>query len=247
MESIISKSNPKIMLAMKIKQKKFRNQEHKILLEGHKIIDEAVNFGLKIEFLLGLNEKDLIGYKNFDCYLITEKICKELSSTVNSQNVFAVVSFEDKKFSEIKDRVLVLDGLQNPDNLGAIIRSAVATNFTQIFAINSVDKFNEKVIRASMGNVFKIEFIETTYDNLFTFLKDYEIIIADMDGKDVFKEKSFPKKLALVIGNEGNGVSKEIESHSTMSLSIPMENSVESLNASVSAGILMYQIYNKGV
>ena len=138
----------------------------------------------------------------------------------------------------------MLDNIQNPDNMGAIIRTAVATNFNKIYLINCVDIYNEKVIRASMGTLFKVEFIDTNYQQIANLAKSNKIYYADMGGESVFNIKQFEKNLGLVIGNEGNGISKEIKDITNNKLSIPMSNGVESLNASVSAGILMYHISN---
>ena len=246
MEKISSKTNPKVCYAQKLKQKKYREQEQKVLLESKKVIWEAEKAGLKLEYLF-CTEQNLNDAKDFtaeNVFVVTDEICKILSSTVTSQNMFAVACISPKK-SAYQDKVLVLDGLQNPDNLGAIVRNAVATNFIDIFAINSVDIYNEKTIRSSMGNVFKVNFIKTDYQQLKTLLNGYQILTADMDGEDVFKIKNFSKKVALVIGNEGNGVSDEILALTTKKIAIPMQNQVESLNASVSAGIIMYQIITK--
>lgn len=242
MEIISSKQNAKFVNALKLRQKKYRDEQKLVLLEGYKIINEATKSGLKLERIFTSKDNlDKAKKFNSEIDILTDNLCKKLSSTVTSQNLFAVAQMKEKLLP-YQDRVLVLDGLQNPDNLGAIIRSAVATNFLDIFAINSVDLYNEKVIRSSMGNVFKINFIKTDYQSLKTLLNDYQILTADMDGENIFNIKSFNKKIALVIGNEGNGVSDEILKITTKTIAIPMKNNVESLNASVSAGIIMYQI-----
>lgn len=246
MEIITSKVNPNVILALKLKQKKYRDKFKKVLLEGRKIIQEAVNLKIKIFQVFTTEENfDIANKFNANKVLVVSpQICKALSSTVTSQNIFAIAEIKENSLS-YRDKVLILDGLQNPDNLGTIIRSAVATNFLDIFAINSVDIFNEKTIRSSMGNVFKVNLIKTDYQNLKTLLKDYQILTADMNGENVFNIKKFNKKVALCIGNEGNGVSEQILNLTNKVVSIPMQNNVESLNASVSAGIIMYQILNR--
>lgn len=163
---------------------------------------------------------------------------------VTSQNVFAVAKIPQANKTNSQN-VLVLDKIQNPDNLGAIIRSAVATNFVTIYAIESVDLYNEKTLRSSMGNVFKVNFIKTDYQHINSLLKGYQVCIADMQGENIFKLNSLQKNVALVIGNEGNGVSEQMRKLCNKKISIPMQNNVESLNASVSAGIIMYQIIDK--
>lgn len=245
MEIITSKCNPKFMLAQKLKQKKFREEFKQILLEGEKLILDAVSNNLQVEMLL-LSEEKLAFASKINCkelIVLSPNLCKNLSTMVTSQNVFAIVKMpQNKGFSS---NVLVLDKIQNPDNLGAIIRSAVATNFTTIYAVNCVDLYNEKTLRSSMGNVFKVNLIKTDYSALKSILTGYEILVADMHGKNIFNLPKLTKNVALIIGNEGNGVSAELMDLATQKVSIPMQNNVESLNASVSAGIIMYQIINK--
>ena len=138
---------------------------------------------------------------------------------------------------------MVLDNLQDPSNLGAIIRSAMAFDFKSIIMLNGVYPYSAKVIRSSMGYVFDINIISYNNAELIDFLQKnkYNLVSADMSGIDLkeFKPK-FP--LAVVIGNEGNGVSSELKQLSTQIVKIPMNNGVESLNAGVSASIIMYKL-----
>ena len=112
------------------------------------------------------------------------------------------------EFSKPTTNYLVLDNIQDPSNLGAIIRTAVATNFLTMYLIDCVDEYNEKVIRASMGNLFRCKFIHIALDQVKEFCND--LYICDMNGKDIFKNKDFPKILGLCIGNEGHGVNPKI-------------------------------------
>ena len=248
MEIITSKNNLKITEIQKLKQKKYRVETGKVLLEGRKIIDEATKSGLKIETLI-LTENTLKLKENFsyqNLLVVSDSIAKTLSSTVTSQDCFAVALLKEKKPKPLGNKVLILDKLQNPDNLGAIVRTAVATGFVDIIAVDSVDMFNEKVIRSSMGNIFKVNYVESSYEQIKQDFSEFQVCIADMYGQNIFQIDKFCDKIALVIGNEGNGISEEMKKIANQSLSIPMENSVESLNASVSAGIIMYYIKNKG-
>ena len=241
---ISSKTNPKIVEILKLKQKKYRLEKNQVLLEGRKVIQESVNAGYKIKYLIvtakTMELKNCFEYE--ELLIVTGSIASSLSFAVTSQNVFAVVNLPLKSDFRLKNNVLVLDKLQNPDNLGAIIRTAVATNFTDILAVDSVDFFNDKTIRASMGNVFKVNYKNCSYEDVKKMLNGYQILAADMDGKNIFEQKKFSNKVALVIGNEGNGVSDQMLTISNEKISIPMQNDVESLNASVSAGIIMYKI-----
>lgn len=243
MEIITSKNNPKFVLAQKLKQKKYRQQFELVLLEGEKLILDAIENNVQIDTLFAGKEK-LEFFNKVDAnekFVLDEKLCNMLTSMVTSQNVFAVAKIPNFLHTK-SNNVLVLDKIQNPDNLGAIIRSAVATNFTTIYAVDSVDIYNEKTLRSSMGNVFKVDFIKTDYQSLKSLLCDYQICVADMFGENIFQVNKMPSKVALVIGNEGNGISTEMMKICNLKFKIPMDNNVESLNASVSAGIIMYQI-----
>ena len=243
MEIITSKSNPKFVLAQKLKQKKYREQLGLVLLEGEKLILDALKNNVQIKTVFAIKEKiDFLNQIDAkEKFVIDEKLCKNLTTMVTSPNVFAVAKIHDFLHKK-SNNVLVLDKIQNPDNLGAIIRSAVATNFTTIYTIDSVDIYNEKTIRSSMGNVFKVDFIKTDYQSIKSLLCGYEICVADMFGESIFELENIPSKVALVIGNEGNGISAQMLEICNKKIKIPMENNVESLNASVSAGIIMYQI-----
>ena len=131
MEIITSKNNAIVSLANKLKDKKYRLQYNQVLIEGKKIILEAVKCGYSIDYVLSCNINDKDEF-NAKFVLIDEKICKYLSFTVTSQNVFAIVSLKKQENNDYSNKVVVLDKVQNPDNLGAIIRSAVATGFTNI-------------------------------------------------------------------------------------------------------------------
>lgn len=238
---ISSKDNNIIKLAKSIKEKKYSKMHNLCLVETQKIVSEMYKKGLINNILVIESKYDLI--KSFDCKIdiISESIAKYLSDTMSCDGVFAICNIPNQNKTDYS-RCLILDGLQDPSNIGAIIRSACAFGFKTIFAINSVYPYAYKCIRSSMGYIFDINYIDTTYDKLIKMKQDENItfISADMNGENIDNfSKSFDN-LALIIGNEGNGVSEFMKNSSDITLSIPMKNNVESLNASVSAGILMY-------
>lgn len=246
MKNIISLQNELIIHAKKLQDKKYRKQYNKCLLEGEKLIKEAILSNIKIEMIFIEEGKCYNFISNLNCekYIVTNKIIKHLSKSVSPQGIVAVID-TNYQIKSISNNCLILDNIQNPDNLGAIIRTAVATNFTKIYTINCVDVFNEKVLRASMGTAFKTEVIEIDYQFVNQLKNEYSVYYADMQGVDIFSINKFDKNIAIVIGNEGNGISQEVRKLVNKTLSIPMQNNVESLNASVSASIIMYQIFTK--
>lgn len=233
---ITSSNNDKIKYLVKLKEKKYRDKENLFLIEDMHLIKEALKNNLVNEIITtDNNEYDVKTYR------VTDKIMKLLSSQVTSAKVIAVCKTIEER--PIGDKLIILDNLQDPGNLGTIIRSAVAFNFTDIILSDtSVDLYNPKVIRASEGMIFNINVIRTNINDFLQNLdKSYLKVSTNVrSGTDIRSIKS--KKIALVIGNEGNGVSKEINDLCDEFVYIKMNNNCESLNAGVSASILMYEI-----
>ena len=249
-EIITSKQNSHIKLAKSLSQKKFRKEHNMALLEGHKIIEEALLAGATFELVFVDNEKEQeyeaqLKKLNCEVIFITSALIDYLSLTETAQGMLAIIKTDFVKQKALDSNFLVLDNLQDPGNLGAIIRTAAATGFSTIFMLNCVDRWNEKVIRSSMGNLFKVNLIETDATGLKEALEkmdSYQLLTASMEGETIFHLNHLPKeKVGIIIGNEGNGVSSEVRTLATKTISIPMKNNVESLNAAVSASILMYQ------
>ena len=249
MEIISSKSNEKITNAKKLFDKKHRDKTGLFLVETIKVVREALSAKLTPKTIFVTEKKFNEIPKEYDNikFVVTEDVLKHISSVVSPDGVVAV--FEKPK-QEIKydgGSFLILDGLQNPDNLGAILRTAAATNFKQIYLINCVDQYNSKTIRAGMGNQFKLNILDIDYSDIKTLFLNAKIYTLDMNGKNLFEIQKFDKNVGFVIGNEGNGISDQMKSIVTNTLKIPMENNVESLNASISASVAMYYIYLKNI
>jgi len=243
---ISSKQNDIIKYANSIKEPKYAKKYGECIVESEKVVNELVNKNIVSTILIEQSKVDKFSYifQNFKgkVYEITEAISNYLTESVTSSGVFAFVKIPSNN-DVVGDKILVLDNLQDPSNLGAIIRSAMAFDFKSIIMLNGVYPYSAKVIRSSMGYVFDINIISYNNTELIDFLnkKQYNLISADMSGQDL---KTFKPQypLALVIGNEGNGVSPEIKKLSKNIVRIPMKNNVESLNAGVSASIIMYKL-----
>ena len=229
---IKSSKNNLIKMINKLKKKKFRNEKNLFLIETRKMIDEAIKSNRNIEYIIQKESNELV-YDN--SILIEDKLFNEISNLVTPDGYMAIVSkYNEDKLSE---NILILDNIQDPGNMGTLIRSAEAFGYNTIISINSVDYYNEKVLRSTMGSIFRLNLIETNYEFINT-LNDYKIYIADMNGED-FREIESSQKKAIVIGNEGNGISEEIKKIPHKLVKIPMQGKVESLNAAVSGSILM--------
>ena len=223
MQEITSVLNNKIKNIIKLKQKKYREEQGLILIEGYKIFLEAEKTNQKIVEIFATKKEfeknNLSKYQNL-LTLISDNVSEKLSFNQTSQNFFAVIKQPEKL--NFSGNFLILDNIQDPQNLGAIIRTSVACDCKKLYLINCVDEFNDKVVRASMGNVFKV---------------DCEHIGVN-DLSKVCNNIPF----GLILGNEGNGVSAEVKSFATKTIKIPMQNDVESLNVAVSCGIILYNL-----
>lgn len=239
---ITSKSNETIKYAQKIKEKKYSRLEGKCLVESLKLIRELYHSGL-IETILATQEKlpKLGKIPTQHIETISENIAEYLSNASTTDGVFGICKIPSVE-SQNYHRCVVLDSIQDPSNLGAIIRSAKAFGFDTILALDSVYPYTFKGIRASMGHIFDVNFFEVDFEQL-KLIKNKEniqFVVADMNGEDVSHFSPSQDNLAIVIGNEGSGISEQLLQISDRVISIPMNECVESLNASVSAGIIMY-------
>ncbi len=239
-KQITSKSNELIKDLIKLKQKK--NRTDTFLIEGERMVCEALKRNISINALLFVNAPDFVQNVAVPCYQITEEIAESLTDTVNASGVFAVVLVERQEFRLPEGNFLVLDHIQDPGNLGTIIRSALSFDFKDIYLYNCVDWRNAKVLRSTMGTVFDVR-LQVVGEAELQSLAKLNLYCADMAGENVFEFTS-PKSLGLVLGNEANGVSKAVEAMCKGRLCIPMKNEVESLNVAVAGAILMSKLTN---
>lgn len=233
---LTSTSNPKVKYWQKLLTRKYRKEEKIFLVEDEHLVNEALKRKIVKEIITITDNQ-----YGVDTYKVTPQIMKLLSSQVSSTKVIAVCYELEEK--EVNGNVIILDNLQDPGNLGTIIRSAVAFNFdTIVLSDDSVDLYNPKVIRASEGMIFNINIKRCNLKEFIPTLKnDYTLITTDVNGgKDIRNIKY--QNIALVIGNEGNGVSQEIADLCDEKVYIKMNNNCESLNAGICASILMYEV-----
>lgn len=234
--TINSKQNNKIKEAASLKENKNRKKTNLFLSEGYKNLEMALkNNAVKEIFTL----KEIEGIDaNIDQYIISEEILNKLTTSKNPEGVCFVCEKLDLKPEKLK-KIIYLDILQDPGNVGTIIRTALAFDYDLIcMSKNCVDIYNDKVIAASKGAIFEMP-IETDCD-IEKFKNNYPIIVSTLDDKsknlDEIKQLD---KFVLVIGNEAHGVSQEIIEIASEKVKISIKN-IDSLNAAIAAGILMY-------
>ena len=235
---IESINNDKVKYWSKLYEKKFRDQENKFLIEGDHLIEEALKSNLLLEVITLKDNTYPV-----DTYQVNESIIRKISNQKSIPSVIGVC----KKIVEkpISGKVLVLDNLQDPGNLGTIIRSAIAFNFNNIILTNnSVDLYNDKVIRSSEGMIFNINIVRQELTKTISFLKDnnYQVIGTDVKKGSLITDININDNVAIIIGSEGLGMSKELYDICDSYINIPINNSCESLNAGVAASIIMYEL-----
>lgn len=243
---ITSRQNDFIKTVRSLQLKKNRDELNLFTVEGIKAVKEAVLFGCNFFAVIG-TEKALNGitYPNgVRVEEVTESVFESISSEKTPQGVMAVIYKPKCELIPPIGNCLLLDGVSDPKNVGSIIRTAVASGYKDVYLTDdSADAFSPKSVRASMTGIFRANIHYGSREELLKTISK-PLVIADMGGKNVFTTPDLGE-ICLVIGNEGNGVSDLIKNSAKYVVSIPMQNEMESLNASVSAGILMYLLNKK--
>ncbi len=241
---ITSIENEKIKNYIKLKEKKFRDKTNLFLVEGEHLVLEAYRSGLLQELIL---EQDSVFPIDFDSIVYVSKaILNRLSDVENAPYVMGICKRKEES-EELGNKILMLDGIQDPGNLGTILRSSKAFDVdTVVLSNDTVDLYNPKVIRATQGMMFHMNVIRRDLVSLIQTLKqnEYPIYVTRVQyGEDVrhFQEKD-KKKFVLVVGNEGRGVSEEVIDLADLYLCIEMNSMVDSLNVAIATSILLYEL-----
>ena len=228
-----SLSNQKIKDLTKLNMSKYRREEKKFIVEGAHLVDEARKANLLLE---AYSIKDKPGYIK-----INESQMKKLCHTATLVEEIGVCKMLDKP-NILSNKILILDAIQDPGNLGSLMRSAKAFGFnTIVLGKGSCDIYNDKVIRSSQGAIFKLNFITSNLVEFIPTLKDYLVYGTNVRKGISVSDCKKNKKIALVLGNEGNGISNEVDNVIENNIYIPLENT-ESLNVTVAGSILMYEL-----
>ena len=236
---ITSKQNSFIKEIRSLSLKKNRDELGLYVVEGVKAVKEALSSQQVKAVVCTERGQALLGEVKIRTELVSNEVFKSISGEVTPQGIIAVVVKPQNALRAPSGNCVLLDGVSNPANVGAIIRSAAAAGYSEVFITNdSADAFGDKAVRASMGGLYKVSVYYGEREELISVINK-PFVIADMGGENVFETK-IKNEFCLVVGNEGNGVSQRLKDVATVTVSIPMENGMESLNVAVSAGILMY-------
>ena len=261
-ESITAKENKKLKLISSLSAKKGRIKNNAYLVEGKRMVLEAFEYVRDAIMFIIISEnfssenKDLVTSLDesaISVYTVSDKLFKESVDTMNPQGIAAAVSIKNLsvKKSELNDinKILILDGISEPGNLGTIIRTAEAAGIELIYLLKGcADIYNPKVVRSTMGSIFRTEFVFADNAEILNDVKKhgFKIICSCLENSvDIYRysadrgaDESI--KTAIVVGSEAFGVSEEVLNMSDIRVRIPMRGKVESLNAAIAAGILMY-------
>ena len=248
---ITSSQNSKLKLVRAlIGRAKERHEANSFVIEGVRLVEEAVNAGWNIQFVLysdGLSERgrdliNILSTKNIEVDDVAGDLLQKLSDTENPQGILAVLSDSELPIPDSLNFILIPDQIRDPGNLGTLLRTAAATSVQAIFLPpETADVFSPKVLRAGMGAHFRLPIHSLTWEEIKIQTKDMQILLADMGGTSCW-ETDLRKPLALIIGGEAEGASDEAQRLAPQKMSIPMAGNVESLNAGVAGSVLMFEV-----
>ena len=236
MLEINSKNNQKIKDACSLKLKKIRQEKGLFLMEGIKNLDLALKYGVVKTIFTSIGLPKL--KQDIECYKVNEEVLHKLASSENPEGVvFVCETIKPKKEKTQYHKIVYLDQINDPGNLGTILRTAVAFNYDAvILSKGSVDLYNEKVIAASKGAIFLIDAFTDDINNY----KDKQIIVSTLDENSIpLSECDKPKDFVLVLGNESHGVSEPIIEMANQLVKIEMNDVIDSLNVAMAGAILM--------
>lgn len=249
---ISSRENSIFNELLKLKEKKHRKLKSTYLVEGIKIAKEAIKLKVVKNIIISESFQNyhsvLEGYEG-DLIILTDKLFREIVDTVNSQGIISEIFMNEIRNISENNFVLYIDKVQDPGNIGTIIRTAEAVGIKDIILKKgTVDIYSDKVLRSTMGSILRMNFINDDDYSLLQNLKEngYEIIISSLeDSENLFDAKIINKKVLIVIGNESAGVSEEIYNLADRKIKIPMYGESESLNVAVATGIILYEFKRK--
>lgn len=257
MNEIQSVQNPTIRRLKVLKDKKAREEAHEMLVEGEKLMREAAQLKLPVsDALFDADMADRFADLARDMeragarvYAVPRRLLEVVCDTKTPQGACAAFGLPDFFDAEhAPERLVVLDGVQDPGNVGTIWRTADAAGFQGLLlGEGSADPLSPKVLRAAMGSGFRIPFSQAAplTDALRTLSdRGYTIIASDLSGEDFYSRSDPGSKMVLVIGNEARGISDAVRQCADMRVKLPMRGGAESLNAAIAAAIMMYDLMN---
>ena len=241
---ITSLKNDIIVQTKKLKNKKYREQTKTFFAEGIKNVKDSLKH-CNAEKIFVTDEKLLDMDYKCPCYVVSEQIMKELCDTVTPQGMAAVFRMKEFSYDKVSNKILLLNGVSDPGNVGTILRTACAFGFNTVIAdFKTADIYSPKIIRSAMSAVFSLNILRTSSleDEIKRFKKEgYSFYVSCLSEKsEDINKVNFNKKCIIALGNEANGADESIISLADTLYIIPMHSEIESLNVAIAGGISMY-------
>lgn len=254
MHEITSTNNQQVKDWKKLLTRRDREKKKRYLVEGFHLVEEAIKYKKDDVVQIMIREDILptfafmeLGLEADDLIVLSKEVAREISDTETSQGIYAELKMEKLTFpSEITGPFLLLDAVQDPGNVGTMIRTADAAGFQGVFlGKGTVDLYNSKTMRAAQGSHFHLDIYEGTLEDFILRFKkeNYPVLgtVLNLEAAS-YKEVSFDTPFALIVGNEGSGIRPELLGFIDQNIYIPMKGQTESLNVAIAASILMFHL-----
>lgn len=253
MNVISSTRNERVKVIRQLQEKaRARRKTGQLVLEGVRLIGDALRAGVKPEYVLVGQDAlannaavsdmvDQLEWRNVLCLRATPDVMREIAETETPQGIVAVCPMPDLPVPKTPDVVLVIDGWRDPGNLGTVLRTAAAAGVPVVALMpGTVDAFNPKVLRAGMGAHFRVPLMTFDWDGLTKKYPGYPLYLADMGGEIAYDAVDWSQPALVAVGEEAHGLSAQARALPHTTIRVPMLSSAESLNAAVTASLLVY-------
>ncbi len=250
--TITSIENPLIKETKKLKDKKYRNERGQFLVEGFRFVEEAIKSSFVVEAIFvdkaAFSKLEQSAYLELivqvPIYILEERVLKQLSATEHTQGIVALVNMKKEALRVEKGFYVLIDRLQDPGNLGTIIRTSHAAGAKAVLITQETcDIYNEKTLRATMGSLFYIPVHKISYEEVMQMReKGFKLVVSSLKGDKNFYEEALLGNIIVAIGSEASGVGKEVQHMADILVKLPMPGGAESLNAAVAGSIMIYEV-----
>ena len=248
-EQITSLQNQRVKLVYSLQNKtKVRKRERKIVLEGTRLINDALDTGHTPQFVM--YESETVDYNliarlqntGTELISVSSEVIQHISDTKQPQGIAGIFRLPQPDMPELPQRILILDAIREPGNMGTILRTAGAAGVDLlILAPDCVDVFHPRVLRSGMGAHFRLPVAEATWPQIAAYCEDLNLYAASGQGEAIYTDVDWTQPHALIIGNEAHGIGEKVTDMNVNLVKIPMAAQTESLNAAVATAVILFE------